>query len=109
METYKYAIREDDDLIVVCDTLADAEEMVLSIIEGEVYEDYFYEVHRYDTPHNDVIREMMDARDECNERNRIYAMRFKWGREQQWFTWYAWAMTDKSEFYKIFKIPYIGG
>lgn len=109
METYKYAIWEEDSPIVICDTLADAEEMVLSIAEGEVYEDYFYEVHRYDTPHNDVIREMMDARDECNERNHVHAMNFKWVREQQWFTWYAWVMNDKGEFYQIIKVPYVGG
>ena len=105
----KYIVMEDDYLIAVCDTQADAEELVLSMAESEVYESYFYEIHRYEELHNDYIRAMMDARDDCNERNHVHAMRMPWVREQQWLTWYGWLLNDVSDYYLIKSAPYFGG
>lgn len=106
----KYVVSGDDGyMIAICDTKADAEELILAMCEEEVYEDYFYEVHRYDEPHNEVIREMIEACQDCNERNEIQALRYKWVREQHWHSWYAWALNDKCEFYKITGATYLGG
>lgn len=105
----KYVVMEEDYLVAVCDTQADAEELVLSMAESEVYESYFYEIHRYEELHNDYIRAMMDARDDYNERNHIHAMRMPWVREQQWLTWYGWLLNDVSDYYLIKSAPYIGG
>lgn len=103
----KYIVMEEDYLVAVCDTQADAEELVLSMAESEVYENYFYEIHRYEELHNDYIRAMMDARDDCNERNHVYAMRMPWVREQQWLTWYGWALNDVTDYYLIKSAPYL--
>lgn len=103
----KYVVMEEDYLIAVCDTQADAEEFILSMAESEVYENYFYEIHRYEELHNDYIRAMMDARDDCNERNHVHAMRMPWVREQQWLTWYGWLLNDVSDYYLIKSAPYL--
>ena len=104
----KYVVMEEDYLVAVCDTQADAEELVLSMAESEVYENYFYEIHRYEELHNDYIRAMMDARDDYNERNHVHAIRMPWVREQQWLTWYGWLLNDVSDYYLIQSAPYIG-
>lgn len=99
MKGYKYLVIEeqgyDDDILTIVDTRADAQEFILSCLETEIYENFYYLVFGEHPSFKDVNQYFESVREDFEDLN--------------YETYYGYLLDEPLTAYRIEKVPYLEG
>ena len=97
----KFVVYDTDDYMeVICDTRADAEEYILSLVEENLFDDFCAEIIFYDKAPEDVIKEYECARQEFNNHRWLW-LRYKCE------TWYGYMLNEQRNDLRIQPVFYL--